>query len=235
MASLHPLGLSLVFFSLHNMLLTLKGCNAFVIVLKFSSCVHTINSQQCVNSMLLVMLPRKGLIVSRCDCGANSSQPFILFVDALRCLHLSKSNLIFCVCVCVLGGGRVGGCHSAEKSIWWHHARNRQTNRLDWRKEANNEPRRAISSQMSSRTQRKVNSSELAVHPLRIQYYTYHPPILSVSYTIQASLPDSMAPAQIKVFFFPLPLWFHSRAAASLSCDSHRFSHNKRPLTQTGG
>lgn len=219
--------------------MTLKGCNAFVIALKFSSCVHAINSQQCVNSMLLAMLPRKGWLYLAVIAALTHHSHLSSRRRSAMFTFLQKQLDILCLCVCVcasvLGGGRVEGFHSAEKSIWWHHTRNRQTNKLDWRKEANNEPRRAISRQMPSRTQRKVNSSELAVHLLRIQYYTYHPPILSVSYTIQASLPDSMAPAQIKVFFFFLPLWFHSWAAASLSCDSHRFSHNKRPLTQTGG
>lgn len=155
---------------------------------------------------------------------SSTSLRSAMFIFPKKKLH------ILYVCACAFGGVATVERNPSDDITA---KKNRQTDKLHWRKEANNELPKAISRQMPSRTRRKVNSSKLAVHPLRIQYYTYHPPILSVSYTIQASLPDSTAPVQIKVFS-PL-LWFHSRAAAVLSCDSLCFSHNKRPPTQTGG
>lgn len=186
--------------------------------------------------MLLAMLPRKGwlylAVIAALTHHSHSSSSSTSLRSAMFIFLEKKLDILrWSVCVRVFSG-EVPQCR--EIHLVTSRTKSRQTNKLHWRKEANNEPPGAISRQMPSRTQRKVNSSKLAVHPLRIQYYTYHPVILSVSYAIQASLLDSTAPAQIKVSPPPL-LWFYSRAAAVLSCDSLCFSHNKRPPTQTGG
>lgn len=142
------------------------------------------------------MLPRKSwLYLAVIAALTHHSHLRSCDVASLRSVYISPKATWYFVCVCWEG---VPPC--TEIHLMTLRKKNRQTNKWDWWKEANNEPLRAISRQMPSRTQCKVDSSKLAVHLLQIEYHTYHPPILSVSYTIQASLPDSVAPAEINVF-----------------------------------